>query len=107
MTTDPRPGPEEHEPAHRGWLSPGDVVLGIGIGLVLAVVLAVVTPGTRAHLLGGTDQSGDDRRGRPRGRPGPEEDDRVLTTYELRWSDGDDVRTATFRRSGPAAARGR
>ena len=56
MTTDPRPGPEEHEPEHRGWLSLGDVVFGIGIGLVLAVVLAVLTPGTRAHLLGGTDQ---------------------------------------------------
>ena len=56
MTTDPRPGPEEHEPPHRGWLSPGDVALGIGIGLVLAVVLAVLTPGTRTHLLGGTDQ---------------------------------------------------
>ncbi|MFC7727754.1 hypothetical protein ACFQW6_21805 [Nocardioides sp. GCM10028917] len=101
MTTDPRPGPEEHDPPHHRWLSPGDVALAIGIGLVLAFVLAVVTPGTRAHLLGGTDLrettvvgvregARDDRR------------DRVVTTYELRWSDGDDVRTATFRRSGPS-----
>ena len=101
MTTDPRPGPEEHDPPHHRWLSPGDVALAVGIGLVLAFVLAVVTPGTRAHLLGGTDLrettvvgvregARDDRR------------DRVVTTYELRWSDGDDVRTATFRRSGPS-----
>ena len=25
----------------------------------------------------------------------------MLTSYELRWSEGDDLRTATFRRSGP------
>ena len=56
MTTDSRPGPVEHDPPHRGWLSRGDVVLAIGLGLVLAFVLAVVTPGTRAHLLGGTDR---------------------------------------------------
>ena len=91
----------EHDPPHHGWLSRGDVVLAIGLGLVLAFVLAVVTPGTRTHLLGGTDRrettvvgvregARDDRR------------DRVVTTYELRWSDGDDVRTATFRRSGPS-----
>ena len=56
VTADPRPVPEEHGPEHRGWLSLGDVAFGIGIGLVLAVVLAVLTPGTRDHLLGGTDQ---------------------------------------------------
>ena len=33
--------------------------------------------------------------------PVPDEVDQPLTTYDLRWSDGGDVRTATFRRSGP------
>ena len=100
MTTDPRPGPEEHEPEHRGWLSLGDVAFGIGIGLVLAVVLAVLTPGTRAHMLGGTDQRDTTVVSVHEG-PRSGEDDRILTSYELRWSEGDDVRTATFRRSGP------
>ena len=100
MTTDPRPDPAEHEPPHHRWLSPGDVVLGIGAGLVLALVLAVVTPGTRAHLLGGTDRRETTVVGV---REGVRDDDsdRVVTTYELRWSDGADVRTATFRRTGP------
>jgi len=100
VTTDPRPGPAEHEPPHHGWLSPGDVVLAIGIGLVLAFVLAVVTPGTRTHLLGGTDRRETTVVGVREGAR-DEETDRVVTTYELRWSDGDDVRTATLRRSGP------
>ena len=30
----------------------------------------------------------------------PNEVDKPRTTYDLRWSDGDEVRTATFRRSG-------
>jgi hypothetical protein len=100
VTTDPRPGTEEHEPEHRGWLSLGDVAFGIGIGLALAVVLAVLTPGTRAHLLGGTDQRETTVVSVHEG-PRTEEDDRILTSYGLRWSEGDDVRTATFRRSGP------
>lgn len=98
--TDARPGSEEREPLDRGWLSPGDVVFGIGIGLVLAVVLVALMPGTRAHLLGGTDQERTTVVGVREG-PRPGEDDRTLTSYELRWSDGDVVRTATFRRSGP------
>lgn len=101
MTTDPRPGPAEHEAPRHRWLSPGDVVLAIGIGLVLAFVLAVVTPGTRAHLLGGTDRRETTVVGVREGAR-DDETDRVVTTYELRWSDGDDVRTATFRRTGPA-----
>ena len=100
MTTDPRPGVEEVEPPHTTWLSAGDVAFGIGIGLVLAVVLAVVTPGTRTHLLGGTDRRETTVVGVREGAR-DDETDRVVTTYELRWSDGDDVRTATFRRSGP------
>lgn len=100
-TADPGPGPAEHEPPGARWLSPGDVVLAIGIGLVLAFVLAVVTPGTRTHLLGGTDRRETTVVGVSEGVR-DEETDRVVTTYELQWSDGDDVRTATFRRSGPS-----
>lgn len=100
MTAEPPPGPEDHEPPHGRWLSPGDVVLGIGIGLVLAFVLAVVTPGTSTHLLGGTDRRETTVVGVREGAQ-DDETDQVVTTYELRWSDGDDVRTATFRRSGP------
>ncbi|MCP3423419.1 hypothetical protein [Nocardioides pinisoli] len=101
MTDDPRPGFEEREAQHRGWLSPGDVAFGVGIGLVLAVVLVALMPGTRVHLLGGTDQT-ETTVVAVREGPRPGEDDRTLTSYELRWSEGDDVRTATFRRSGPA-----
>lgn len=99
MTTDPRPGVDEVEPPRRGLLSLGDVAFAIGIGLVLAFVLAVITPGTRTHLLGGTDERETTVVGV---REGTREDevDRPLTTYDLRWSDGEDVRTATFRRSG-------
>ena len=100
MTDDPRPGFEEQEPRHRGWLSPGDIAFGIGIGLVLAVVLVALMPGTRVHLLGGTDQR-ETTVVAVREGPRPGEDDRSLTSYVLRWSEGDDVRTATFRRSGP------
>lgn len=100
MTTDPGPGPEEHEPSPGRWLSLGDVVLAVGIGLVLAVVLAVVTPGTSTHLLGGTDRQETTVVGVSEGVR-DDETDRVVTTYELRWSDGGAVRTATFRRSGP------
>ena len=100
MTTDPGSPSEQRERQPSGWLSPGDVALGIGIGLVLAAVLAVLTPGTRDHLLGGTDQRETTVVSVEEG-PRPGDDDQTLTTYELRWSEGDDVRTATFRRSGP------
>ena len=100
MTTGPAPAVEEHEPPHRPWLSIGDVALGIGMGLVLAVVLVALMPGTRAHLLGGTEQR-ETTVVAVSERPRTGEDDRTVTSYELRWSEGDDVRTATFRRSGP------
>lgn len=99
MTTDPQAGLEGGAPEAPGRLSVRDVVLGIGIGLVLAAVLAVITPDVRTHLLGGTDRQETTvvavREGT---RPG--EVGRPLTTYELRWSVADEERTTTFRRSG-------
>lgn len=100
MTHDPRPGTEDGgAPAVPGWLSVRDVALAVGIGLVLAAVLLALTPGSLAHVLGGTDRRQttvtevtegfvtDDR-------------DRPVTTYDLRWTDGEEARTATLRRSG-------
>lgn len=66
---------------------------------MLAAVLALITPGARTHLLGGTDRR-DTTVAAVRDGARPDEADRTLTTYDLRWSDGDDVRTATFLRSG-------
>lgn len=101
MTTDPGTGLDGGAPEPPSRLTARDVALAIGIGLVLAAVLALITPGARTHLLGGTDPRETTvvavREG---SRPG--EVDRPLTTYDLRWSDGGDVRTATFRRAGRA-----
>ena len=99
MTTGPHDGPEGGAPAIPHRLSVRDVALAIGIGLVLAAVLALVTPDVRTHLLGGTDARettvvavSEGTRSGGVGQP--------LTTYELRWSVGDEDRTATFRRAG-------
>lgn len=99
MTSDPRSGQEEIDPLPRGWLSLSDVALGIGMGLVLAAVLAVLLPDVRTHLLGGTDERVTTVVGVREGQR-DDDADRPLTTYDLRWSEGDEVRTATFRRSG-------
>ncbi|NYE37218.1 hypothetical protein F4692_002351 [Nocardioides cavernae] len=100
MTTDPRRAVEEVEPPRRSLLSLGDVAFAIGIGLVLAFVLAVITPGTRSHLLGGTERR-DTTVVSVREAPREGDPDRVVTTYGLRWSDDGEAREATFRRSGP------
>ncbi len=99
MTTDPHDGLEGGAPEVPSRLFVRDVVLAVGIGLVLAAVLALLTPGVRTHLLGGTDQRettvvavSEGTRSGAVGQP--------LTTYELRWSVGDEDRTATFRRAG-------
>ena len=101
MSSDARPGFEEHDRPHRGWLSRGDVALGIGVGLLMAAVLVALMPDTRTHLLGGTDRR---ETTVVAVREGDLSDDveRPVTTYDLRWSEGDDQRSATFRRSGPA-----
>lgn len=100
MTSDPRPGIEEHDRPHGRWLSRGDIAFGIGVGLVLAAVLVAFMPDARTHLSGGTDRRSttvtEVREGTRAG-----DSDRPVTTYALRWQDGDEVRTATFRRSGP------
>ncbi len=100
MTTDPGTGLDGGAPEPPTRLTARDVALAIGIGLVLAAVLALITPGARTHLLGGTDPR-ETTVVAVRDGTRPDEVGRPLTTYDLRWSDGDDVRTATFRRSGP------
>ncbi len=99
MTTDPRPGPDGGAPEVPGWLSLKDVALGIGVGLVLAAVLAVVTPGALTHLLGGTDLRQTTVVAVRDGMV-PGDVDKPRTTYDLTWTVGDDVHTATFHRSG-------
>lgn len=99
MTTDPGTGLDGGAPEPSSRLTARDVALAIGIGLVLAAVLALITPGVRTHLQGGTDRR-DTTVVAVREGTRPDEVDRPLTTYDLRWTDGDDVRTATFRRSG-------
>ncbi|PKH43576.1 hypothetical protein SAMN05192575_10438 [Nocardioides alpinus] len=99
MTSDPGTGLDGGAPEPASRLTARDVALAIGIGLVLAAVLVLVTPGVRTHLLGGTDRR-DTTVVAVRDGTRPDEADRPLTTYDLRWTDGDDVRTATFLRSG-------
>ena len=99
MTTDPGTGLDGGAPEPPSRLTARDVALAIGIGLVLAAVLAVITPGARTHLLGGTERR-DTTVVAVRDGTRPDEVDRPLTSYDLRWSDGDDVRTSTFRRTG-------
>jgi heme exporter protein D len=100
MTADPRPGFEERERPHRRWLTRGDVVFGAVVGLLLAAGLVAVMPDVRTHLFGGTDRQVTTVIGVREGtRSG--DSDRPLTTYVVRWEDGDDVRSATYRRSGP------
>lgn len=75
-------------------------MFGLVIGLLLAAVLVAVTPDLRTHLLGGTDERVTTVIGVQEGtRSG--DSDRPLTTYVVRWEDGADVRSATYRRSGP------
>jgi hypothetical protein len=99
VTTDSGTGLDGGAPEPPSRLTARDVALAIGIGLVLAAVLAVITPGARTHLLGGTDRR-ETTVVAVREGSRPNEVDRPLTTYDLRWTDGDDVGTATFRRSG-------
>jgi hypothetical protein len=98
VTTDPRAeGYDDPEPPR--WLSVRDVVLAVCIGLVLAAALVLLTPGSRTHLFGGTDLRETTVVAVREGEV-PDEVDKPRTTYDLRWSDGDDVRTATFSRAG-------
>ena len=98
MTTDPRAeGYDNPEPPRR--LSVRDVVLAVCVGLVLAAALVVLTPGSRTHLLGGTDLRETTVVAVREGSV-PDEVDKPRTTYDLSWSDGDEVRTATFHRAG-------
>ena len=98
MTTDPRAeGYDDPEPPR--WLSVRDVALGVCVGLVLAAALVLLTPGSRTHLFGGTDLR-ETTVVAVQGSAVPDDVDKPRATYDLRWSDGDDVRTATFSRAG-------
>ncbi len=98
MTTDPRAEGYDHPEPPR-WLSVRDVLLAVCVGLVLAAALVVLTPGSRTHLLGGTDLR-ETTVVAVRAGAVPGDVDKPRTSYDLRWSDGGDVRTATFSRAG-------
>ena len=98
MTTDPRAeGYDNPEPPR--WLSVRDVLLAVCVGLVLAAAMVVLTPGSRTHLLGGTDLRETTVVAVRQGAV-PDDVGKPRATYDLSWSDGDDVRTATFSRAG-------
>lgn len=99
MTTDLRNDIEGGAPDVPGWLSLRDVALGIGVGLVLAVALVVLTPGAPTHLLGGTDLR-ETTVVAVREDVVPGEVDKPRTTYDVSWSAGGHVLTATLRRAG-------
>jgi hypothetical protein len=99
VTAGPDAGLDGGAPEIPTRLTATDVALAIGIGLVLAAVLALITPGVRTHLLGGTDRR-ETTVVAVREGDRPDEVDRPLTTYDLRWSVGAAERTTTFRRSG-------
>jgi hypothetical protein len=101
VTTDPSRGLDGGAPESPSRLTARDVALAIGIGLVLAAVLVVVTPGMRTHVFGGTDLRETTVLAVREGTV-PGDVDKPRTTYDLSWSVGDDVRTATFRRAGHA-----
>ena len=98
MTTDPRAeGYDNPEPPR--WLSVRDVLLAVCVGLVIAAALVLLTPGSRTHLLGGTDLRGTTVVAVREGAV-PDDVDKPRTTYDLSWSDDGEVRTATFSRAG-------
>ena len=99
MTSAPSPGSEGIDP-HRVRIAPKDLRTGVGIGLVLVALLVLFLPDLRTHLLGGTEERETTVTAVTEGTRS-DDSDRPVTTYALRWSDGDEIRTATFRRSGP------
>jgi hypothetical protein len=98
VTTDPRAEGYDNVRPPR-WLSVRDVLLAVCVGLVLAAALVLLTPGSRTHLLGGTDLR-ETTVVAVRGGAVPDDVDKPRATYDLSWSDGDQVRTATFSRAG-------
>ena len=99
MTTDPRGELDGGAPEVPGWLTLRDVALALGIGLVLAAALVVITPGARIHLFGGTDQRETTVVAVREGAV-PKDVGKARTTYDLTWSVDGDVHAATFHRSG-------
>ena len=99
MTSAPSPGSEEIDP-HRVRITRKDLRTGVVIGLVLVALLVLLLPDLRTHLLGGTEERETTVTAVTEGTRS-DDSDRPVTTYALRWRDGDATRTATFRRSGP------
>ena len=98
MTSVPTPAAAETDP-HRVRITAKDVRKGLGIGLLLVALLVLFLPDLRTHLLGGTAERETTVTAVTEGtRPG--DSDRPVTTYALRWRDGDETRTATFERAG-------
>jgi hypothetical protein len=98
VTTDPRAEGYDN-PAPPPWLSVRDVLLAVCVGLVIAAALVLLTPGSRTHLLGGTDLRETTVVAVREGAV-PDDVDKPRTTYDLSWSDDGEVRTATFSRAG-------
>jgi hypothetical protein len=99
VSRSPRHDLEGGAPEVPGWLTLRDVALALGVGLVLAAVLTVVTPGAGTHVLGGTDLR-ETTVAAVREGGVPNDDDKTRTTYDLTWSDGGETRSATFHRAG-------
>ncbi|MCF6378886.1 hypothetical protein L2K70_14820 [Nocardioides KLBMP 9356] len=99
MSRRPRQDLDGGAPEVPGWLTLRDVALALGVGLVLAAVLTVVTPGAGTHVLGGTDLR-ETMVVAVREGAVPNDDDKTRTTYDLTWSDDGETRTATFHRAG-------
>lgn len=99
MTSAPSTSPEETDP-NRVRITAKDLGTGVGIGLVLVALLVLLLPDLRIHLLGGTDPRETTVTAVTEGTRS-DDSNRAVTTYALRWSDGDETRTATFKRSGP------
>jgi hypothetical protein len=99
VTSAPTPASAKTDP-HRVRFTAKDLRKGLVIGLVLVALLVLFLPDLRTHLLGGTQERETTVTAVTEGTR-RDDSSRAVTTYALRWSDGDQTRTATFRRSGP------
>lgn len=100
VVSDQRPGFEVRD---RRWprLPRGEVLFGLGLGLLMAAALVAAMPDVRHHMFGGTDLRSTTVLS-AESRPRSEGNDREVAHYRLAWRDDDGTEHAsTFRRSGP------